>query len=79
MPPDPITVIEGIPGVGPYLPYIILATGVAALAMPWLPVPARSTSVYGVLYTVLNYLGQNYRNAQNARVPEDVPKPACLS
>ena len=77
MPPDPIDLIAGIPGVGPFLPYILLATGVAALAMPWLPVPARSGSVYGVLYTVLNYLAQNYRNAQNAQVPKDAAKPVC--
>jgi hypothetical protein len=76
MPPDPIAIIETVPGVGPFLPYILLATGVAALAIPWLPVPTRARSVYGVFYTVLNYLAQNYRNAQNAKVPEDVPKPA---
>jgi hypothetical protein len=63
MPPDPIAIIETVPGVGP-------------LAIPWLPVPTRARSVYGVFYTVLNYLAQNYRNAQNAKVPEDVPKPA---
>lgn len=76
MPPDPIAVIETIPGVGPFMPYILLAAGVAALAMPWLPVPTQSRSVYGVFYSILNYLGQNYRNAQNAKVPTDVPKPA---
>jgi hypothetical protein len=69
MTPDPIAVLQSIPGIGPYLPYVLLVAGGAALLMPWLPLPSRQISAYGVFYNVLNYLAQNFGNAQNAALP----------
>lgn len=73
---DIIDLLNSIPAVGHALPYILIVFGICALLMPVLPVPASTTgSAYGIVWSVLNLLAQNYANAKNASHPSNVPAP----
>ncbi len=63
---NPIQLMNTIPALGPYVPYVLMALGVCAMLMPWLPPPAKPRSVYGLVYAVMNAMAQNYRNSRNA-------------
>jgi hypothetical protein len=66
---NPIDVMKTIPALLPYVPYVLMALGVCAMLMPWLPPPANPRSAYGIFYAVMNAIAQNYRNSRNAGGP----------
>mgnify|MGYP003365324243 CR=1 FL=1 len=68
---DPTTILTYLLGVIPMQDLIYLAAlcGVCAAIMPWLPVPASKTGVYGRVYAALNLLAQNFRNVANRVEP----------
>ncbi len=63
---DIIALIQAVPGVGPWLPYILVVFGICAVVAAQLPPPATPGSVYDMLYRLANVLGQNYNQARNA-------------
>jgi hypothetical protein len=63
---DILTMIQAVPGVGPFLPYVLVVFGICAIIAAQLPPPAHGSAVYGLLYRVVNVLGQNYNQARNA-------------
>lgn len=66
---DILAMIQAIPGIGPYLPYILILFGCCAVLAAQLPPPRQPESLYGMLYRVVNLLGQNYNHAHNATDP----------
>jgi hypothetical protein len=66
---DIIALLQALPGVGPYLPYILVVFGICAVLAAQLPPPRQSGSTYDVIYRVVNLLGQNYRQARNVSAP----------
>jgi len=60
--------IEAVPGVGPYLPYILMLFGACAVVAAQLP-PPKSGGIYATIYGLMNMLGQNYNQAKNASAP----------
>jgi len=63
---DILAMIQAVPGVGPYLPYVLILFGICAVAAAQLPPPQRASSLYGAVYRCVNLLGQNYNYARNA-------------
>lgn len=66
---DILPLIQAVPGVGPYLPEILMVFGISAVLAAQLPPPKTTASVYGVLYQVVNLLAHNYNQASNALAP----------
>ena len=62
---DPITILSAIPGIGPFLPWIIFAGTVAAALGTVLPHPTGTTGWYPKLYAVIAWLGLNIGKARN--------------
>jgi hypothetical protein len=60
-----IAVIQAVPGVGPYLPYLLIVFGICAVIAAQLPPPSSATSLYGLVYQCVNLLGHNYNQARN--------------
>jgi len=72
---NPIQLMNTIPALMPYVPYVLMALGLCAMLMPWLPPPGNPRSVYGLAYAVMNALAQNYRNSRNAPGDTGTGKP----
>lgn len=61
------TTINAIPGVGPYLPYIMAAVTICAAICTVLPAPkADAPKAYVTVYKVLNWIALNLGHAKNA-------------
>ncbi len=71
---NPIQLMNTIPALMPYVPYVLMVLGLCAVLMPWLPTPANPRSAYGLAYAVMNAMAQNYRNSRNA-AGTDKPTP----
>ncbi len=64
---DPISFLETIPAIGPFIPYILSAGAVCAAVATVLPAPnAGGSKVYSALYAVVNWVGLNVGKAKNA-------------
>jgi hypothetical protein len=66
---DIIAMIQAVPGVGPYLPYILVVFGICAVVAAQLPPPRQPGSLYDIVYRIVNLLGHNYNQAANATAP----------
>lgn len=67
---DLMTAIQAIPGVGPVLPYIVVAGLLNAVAIaPSLAPPSSQGGFYAFLYRALNALAGNFGHAKNATAP----------
>jgi hypothetical protein len=80
---DIIAMIQAVPGVGPYLPYVLVVFGICALVAAQLPPPKSTGSLYGLVYQFVNLLGHNYNQARNAlatpaKAPSVTPPAAML-
>ena len=64
---DLITAITAIPGIGPYLPWVMLAVTLASLLAPAIP------PEWGPLYRIVNILAANVGKARNATDPKVNP------
>jgi len=67
------TLLQEIPGMSKYWPYLSLAFLVnTLLIVPCLPIPTdKSNAVYSFFYRVLNKCAGNYLNAQNQNKSAD--------
>ncbi len=63
---DLMAMIQAVPGVGPYLQYVLVVFGICAVVAAQLPPPSNAGSLYGVAYKLINLLGHNYNQARNA-------------
>jgi hypothetical protein len=59
-----IQTIQAVPGLGPYLPYIMAAITVASLLAPVVP------PEWPVLYRLINIIASNVGNARNVTDPK---------
>ncbi len=64
---DLIAAINAIPGIGPYLPWVMLGVTVASLLAPVVP------PEWGAVYRIVNILASNVGNARNATDPKVNP------
>ena len=53
---------------------VLAVIGAFAAVMPYLPVPADATTTYGKVWTVMNWIARNVKNASNAKLPAPAPK-----
>lgn len=56
--------ISGVPGIGPYLPYIAAAVALCSALAPLIPPSA------GWLYRAVNFIALNLGHARNATDPK---------
>ncbi len=80
---DIIAMIQAVPGVGPFLPYMFVVFGICAAIAAQLPPPNSATSLYGLVYQCVNLLGHNYNQARNvfaapAKTPSVTPPTSLL-
>lgn len=61
---DLMQALAGIPGIGPYLPYVMLGITVCSLLAPLVPPD------WGVLYRIINVIASNVGQARNASDPK---------
>jgi hypothetical protein len=66
---DIIAMIQAVPGVGPFLPYVLVVFGICAVVAAQLPPPKSTSSLYGLVYQLVNLLGHNYNQARNVLAP----------
>ena len=67
---DLMQLIAGIPGIGPYLPYVAIAVALASALATSLPAPdATASGAYKVLYEAANWIALNKGHATNATAP----------
>lgn len=67
---DVMTAISQIPGIGPWLPYIILAIVVCTVLAACLPPPTPTSSqLYQALYRLVQWVAFNIGHATNASDP----------
>jgi len=72
---DPVTLLESIPAVGPYVPYILAAGAVCAAIATVLPPPKPDDSkAYKAIYTAINWCALNIGHAKNAPASDPTPK-----
>lgn len=64
---DIITALQPFAWLAPYLTYLAAVIAVAAIVLPHLPTPATSSGVYYWIWTAIDILAQNYRNAKTAK------------
>jgi hypothetical protein len=70
-----MSLIEQIPGVGPYLPYVTLAMAIASLLAAAMPPPTTTSgSVYVTVYNLVHLAAANVGNAKAASAPQGNPK-----
>lgn len=62
-----IAAIQAIPGIGPYLPWVMLVMVIASLLAPVIP------PEWGVAYRIINILAANVGKARNATDPKVNP------
>jgi pyrimidine deaminase RibD-like protein len=67
-----ISMLQEIPGIGPYVPYALMLFGVCAVIAAQLP-PPKSSGVYSTIYSLVNMLAHNYNQAANASAPAAKP------
>jgi hypothetical protein len=64
---DLVALITSIPGVGPYIPYVVALGGVCAVVCTVLPAPTTtSNTAYNVFYKAVNWCALNIGRAKNA-------------
>ena len=63
-------IIQSIPGIGPFLPYIPVVIAVCALLSTAMPGPTVKHGVYYYLYQVVNTIAINAGHAKNLSAPE---------
>lgn len=67
---DPVTLLNSIPGVGPYIPYVTLAIAIGAAVSMVLPAPSASAgAVYKALYAVVQWCALNKGHGVNLSAP----------
>ena len=72
---DLMTAIDAIPGIGPFLPYLILIGFGCALVASCMPPPTdNSSAAYRFAYQFINKIGANFGHAKNATAPVATPK-----
>lgn len=64
------TIIQTIPGVGPFIPYFTLACTLSAIACIFMPAPKTTTGAYYTIYQVVSTLAGNMMHAKNLSAPE---------
>lgn len=68
---DLVSLITSIPGIGPFIPYIVAFGGVCAVIATVLPPPAAGAkTAYVVLYQAVNWCALNIGHAKNATAPK---------
>lgn len=67
---DLITLIQSIPGIGPFIPYLTLAMTIAAVICTVLPSPKTTSGAYYILYQTINTLAANVGHAKSLSAPE---------
>lgn len=53
----------------PVLPYVMALGGVCLTLSTVIPPPASATSIYGRVYTAVNWMAFNFGRAKNANAP----------
>ena len=67
---DLMNAISSIPGIGPFLPYVVAIVAVCASVAPFLPPPSKpGNTTYSVIYSTVNYIALNLGHAKNATAP----------
>ena len=62
---DPFTLLMSIPGIGPFLPYIMAFSFVCAGTLIVLPAPkADAPSWYRAIYAVVDFIALNFNHAK---------------
>lgn len=69
---DVMSALTAIPGIGPYLPYLLLAVAIATFLCPVLPAPTDKTGFYFAVYQVINSVACNFGHAKNLSAPESL-------
>jgi hypothetical protein len=67
---DWMTIIQSIPGIGPFLPYIPVVITVCTLLSTAMPGPTVKHGVYYYFYQVVDTVAINMGHAQNLSAPE---------
>jgi hypothetical protein len=75
---DIMTLIQAVPGVGPFLPYVLIALGICAVLAAQIPPPKQADTLYGFIYRIVNLLGQNYNQARNANAAPASPSKTAV-
>jgi hypothetical protein len=67
---DLVTLVTSIPGVGPYLPYVIAFGTICSAIATLLPPPlAGGSPIYATIYRLVNWMALNIGHARNASAP----------
>lgn len=70
---DPVSWLTSIPGIGPYLPYIMAAVSICAVICTIMPPPtSKSPKAYMIFYGVINWVALNLGHAKNAEAPSSI-------
>ncbi len=73
---DLMQAISALPGIGPYLPYLVVVVAVAALVATQMPPPRPTGSeFYAMFYNIMQWIAMNWGHAKNAPAP--TPPPAA--
>lgn len=76
---DLMTLLTAIPGVGPFLPYILVAVALCATLATTLPPPkVPASGFYPILYAVVNWIALNAGHAKNAGAQPSPPVPPVV-
>lgn len=67
---DPLTLIQSIPGVGPYIPYLTLVMAICAALCVAMPAPKTTSGAYYIFYQIVSTLAANFGHAKNLSAPE---------
>ncbi len=71
---DLMTALAAIPGIGPWLPYIVLAVTLAAAVATQMPAPGPADGgFYKMTYGILQWVALNKGHATNATAPGKNP------
>jgi hypothetical protein len=63
---DVFTALSGIPGIGPFLPYVPLVVFVSSILATAMPAPQPAAGwLYVVIYRVVNLSASNFGHAKN--------------
>lgn len=67
---DLISALQQLPNSVRWLPYVITAIAIAAIILPYLPVPTTKTGAYYIIWQIINRLAQNHLNAKSKYEPD---------